>query len=239
MAEIDVKRGDVVLLEYTLIDKDSGTIIETTLDSVAKEAGIYDESIRYGPRLTVIGSGELPPGVEESLEGMREGEDKEVILSPEKAFGRRDPGKVRVIPARELSSRGIIPRVGLEVELKGERGIIISVGSGRTIVDFNHPLAGKEVIYKLKTLKILKNPEEKVKAFLEKHLKLTENVELSISNGDLTLKVPFQMFYSSENIQSLQSFARDIEKFVNEIKTITLSVRLFERKEGETGAPTP
>jgi len=113
MAEaVKPERGDFVLLEYTITDKATSRVIETTSEELAKESGTYSEERRYGPRLVVVGAGELPSGLEEVLLEMTEGEEREVTLPPEKAFGRRDPTKVRVVPAREFSARGLIPRVG-------------------------------------------------------------------------------------------------------------------------------
>lgn len=229
-----LRQNDVVLVDYTLIDKESGKIIETTSEAVAKEAGIYNEETKYGPRLAVIGTGDLPPGLEETLSSAREGEEIEVVLPPEKAFGRRDPSKVRVLPARELSSRGIVPRVGMEIEVRGERGVIVSVGSGRVIVDFNHPLAGREVVFKAKLVKIIRDVSEKAKEFL-KHRLNAENVEVTVEGDTAILKVPLQLLYSSENLAALEAFARDVERYVNEISRVKVVTTLFERPSTEQG----
>ena len=231
-----LKQGDVVLVDYTLIDKESGKVVETTSEAVAKETGIYSEEVRYGPRLAVIGSGDLPPGLEEALSSAREGEEIEVVLPPEKAFGKRDPSKVRVLPARELSSRGVVPRVGLEVEVKGERGVVVSVGSGRVIVDFNHPLAGREVVYKAKVVKVVRDVPEKVKEFLERWASLRD-IEVTVEGDTVTLRAPFQLLYSSENLAALEAFARDIERYVSEVSRVNLVTTLFERPvTGQQGA---
>lgn len=227
-----LKQGDVALIEYTLIERESGRVVETTSESVAKEAGIYSEGARYGPKLVVIGSGELPPGLEEALSNVQEGQEIEITLPPEKAFGKRDPSKVRVLPARELSSRGIVPRVGMEIEVRGERGVILSVGSGRVIVDFNHPLAGREVTYKLKVVKVVRDVQEKVKSFLERDVG-AEGIEVSVEGGEVTLKVPLQFLYSSENLAALEAFARDIERYVSEVARIRLVSTIFERAQPE------
>jgi len=233
---LPLKPGDVVLLDYTLSLKDDGRVVETTSEEVAREAGIYSEDAKYGPRLVVLGSGDLPPGLEEALKEMKEGEEKEVVLPPEKAFGKRDPGKVRVLPARELSARGIVPRAGMEVEVRGERGIILSVGSGRVIIDFNHPLAGKEVVYKVKLVKVLQSPEEKVRGFLEKWLGRLEEAEVKVEDGEVILELPFRLLHSRELVHALEAFASDIERHVEEVTRVRLISTVFERRVEEEEA---
>jgi len=231
-ARVTLKQGDLLLVEYTLIDRESGKVVETTSEAVAKEAGIYSEESRYGPRLVVIGSGELPPGLEETLANLHEGEEVEIVLPPEKAFGRRDPSRVRILSARELSSRGVVPRVGMTVEVRGERGVVLSVGSGRVIVDFNHPLAGREVVCKAKLVKVLKEIGEKVKGLLERYMAV-EDVGITVESDTVTLSLPFRLLYSSESLAALEEFARDVERYVKEVSRITLTSILFERSAAE------
>ncbi len=227
-----LKQGDLVLVEYTLVDRESGKVVETTSEAVAREAGIYSEEDKYGPKLVVIGSGELPPGLEEALANLRESEEVEVVLPPEKAFGRRDPSKVRVLSARELSSRGIVPRVGMTVEVRGERGVVLSVGSGRVIVDFNHPLAGREVLCKVKLVKVLRGVQEKVKGLLERRV-ASEDVGIVVEGETVTVAVPYRLLYSNESLAALEEFAKDIERYVKEVSRVTLTSTLFERSAVE------
>ncbi|MEM1820248.1 MAG: FKBP-type peptidyl-prolyl cis-trans isomerase [Thermofilaceae archaeon] len=230
-------KGDVVLLEYTIIDKATARVLETTTEQIARESGLFSEETKYGPRLVVLGSGELPSGLEELLVDVGEGEEREIELPPEKAFGRRDPEKVRVIPAREFSARGIIPRAGMEVEVRGERGTVISVGSGRVIVDFNHPLAGRELVFKVKVVKVLKGAEEKAEALFKKYVTI-DGVALKFENGTAVVTVPFNTLFSPENLEALNAFARSVESYVSDIKAVKLVSTILERKTEEAGAET-
>ncbi|RLE59952.1 MAG: peptidylprolyl isomerase, partial [Thermoprotei archaeon] len=135
-----VERNDYVLLEYTTEIKEDGRVIDTTIEEVARKHRIYKEDKVYGPRLIIIGEGMLIKYVEDNIVGMEEGEEKVIEVPPEKGFGLRDPKKIRVIPAVELSRRGIIPKVDMQVEIDGRVAVIRSVGSGRVQLDFNHPL---------------------------------------------------------------------------------------------------
>ncbi|MEM1508981.1 MAG: peptidylprolyl isomerase [Thermofilaceae archaeon] len=224
-----VKSGDVVLLHYTLVLKDENKVLETTIEEVAKEQGIYSDKATYKPTLLIIGAGEVPAGLEEAITGMNENEEKEIEVPPEKGFGRRDPDKVRVLPARLFSSQGVIPRAGEEVEIRGERGTIVSVGSGRVIVDFNHPLAGKSLLYKVKIVKVVRNVEEKTRALLEKYIGVVEGVEVKVEGDAIILNIPFHLLHSSDFIERIERFARDLEKHVNEVTTLKLESTMLRR----------
>lgn len=233
VAEEGVTRDSMVLLDYTLIDRTANKVLETTSESVAKEAGAYSESATYGPRLVAIGAGDLPAGLEEALLGAKDGEEREVALSPERAFGNRKPERVRVISARELSTKGIVPRVGMEIEVRNERGVIVSVGSGRVIVDFNHPLAGKEVVYKVRVVKMLRTTEERVQGLVDKHLKKISGVEVALEGGDVVLKIPFESLRSAETLSATEGLAGDLDRYVKEVSSLKLLVNAYSRKVEE------
>lgn len=229
------EKGDAVMLEYSIIDKASSRVVDTTSEEIAKEHGIYSEDARYGPRLIILGAGELPQGFEDAVLEMREGEEREFELPAEKAFGKRDPSKVRVVPAREFSARGVIPRAGMEVDVRGEKGTIISVGGGRVIVDFNHPLAGRDLLFKVKLVKVYKRGEEKVKAIFGRYITINE-ASLNFENGIVTIMFPFQALFSTENLAALEAFARDVDRYISEVKSVRLVATLFERKSAIVGA---
>jgi len=130
----------------------------------------------------------------------------------------------------------------MEVEIRGERGTVISVGSGRVIVDFNHPLAGRDLVFKVKLVKVIKSDEEKVRALFADRLALSD-ANLSYENGIVTISLPFLRLFSSETLQALDRFARDVERYVSEVKAVRLISPIFERKvEGaptERGSETP
>ena len=94
-------KGDFLIIDYTAKVKDENRIIETTSVDEAKKAGIYDENEVYEPKLLILGEGWLLPSLEEEISKMNEGEERVIELPPEKAFGLRDPSKIRVIPARQ------------------------------------------------------------------------------------------------------------------------------------------
>ena len=73
-----------------------------------------------------------------------------VEVSPDKGFGERDSGKVRMIPLRKLGDDADKVSVGDSIEIDQKKGIVRFIGSGRVQVDFNHRFAGKTILYDVK-----------------------------------------------------------------------------------------
>ncbi len=225
-----VEKGDVVEVEYTLRDATTGEVIETTSAEVAKEAGIYDEKKRYGPRIVVVGEGSLLPGLEEALIGMKEGEEKEIEIPPEKAYGPRDPKKIKRYSLGEFRKAGIknvYP--GMVVEIGGNIGIVKSVSGGRVVVDFNNPLAGKTIKAKVKVLKIYKEPKDKVVKVVKRTM---PDAEVEVADSKVVVKVPTGYVYA-ERIGLVQALvAGDVFKVAENVKDVEF-VWTFHRKESE------
>ncbi len=103
-----------------------------------------DEPIQF-----IQGQEQIIPGLERALYGMRKGERKSVVVSPEDGYGEIDPDAISDIPRDEFPEE--IPlEPGIELEMKDQDGetlyaVIVSVGKDTVKLDFNDPLAGKEL----------------------------------------------------------------------------------------------
>lgn len=186
-------KGDFILIEYTVRVKDTGALVDTTDAELAKRENMYDPNKLYGPVLIVLGKNWLNPHVEEQIMSMNENEEKEIELPPGKAYGERDPSKVKVFSLREFQRRGYSVSVGDVVEIGGVRGIVKQINGGRVVVDFNHPLAGKTLIYKVRVVKKLEEFTEKAKYLSSRHLRIPGG-EIAIdyieSEKKLVVKIP-------------------------------------------------
>ncbi|MEM4818767.1 MAG: FKBP-type peptidyl-prolyl cis-trans isomerase [Nanopusillaceae archaeon] len=168
-------KGDFLLVEFTVRVKETGIVIDTTDAELAKKENVYDPNRLYGPLLLVLGKNWMNPFVEEEITKMSENEEKEIEVPPEKAFGERDPSKIKVFSLRDFQRRGYEVNVGDTVEIGGLRGIIKQISGGRVVVDFNHPLAGKTLVYRVKVVKKVEDAEEKIKALSSRHLRIPAN----------------------------------------------------------------
>ncbi|RLG53164.1 MAG: peptidylprolyl isomerase [Thermoproteota archaeon] len=162
------KLGDFVLVDYDCWIKDTDELLETTMRETAEREGKLDENREYKPVLLILGARWVTRGLDEGILGMYEGEERVFEVPPEKAYGKRDPSKVRMFPERRIRRSGARLVPGEEVEINGVRGVIESVSGGRVRVNFNHPLASKTLKYRVILRKILESPEEKASAVFEK-----------------------------------------------------------------------
>ena len=146
----------VVSMEYILLV--DGTIIDET------EEG---ESLNF-----IQGSGAIIPGLEQALYGLAVGEGKSVRVATQDAYGEYDFEQIDDIPMSEFPEEiPLEPDVELEMtDNEGDilYGRIVSVGKSRVKVDFNHPLAGKDLEFDI-TILALRNatPEELEQGFVE------------------------------------------------------------------------
>lgn len=143
-----VKKGDVVSIDYAGKLED-GQVIATTIKTVAEEAGIYSPDTQYRPYTFTVGSGETIKGIDEEIIGMEKGEQKEIIIPPDKGFGYPDQALIREFPMETFKESNIEPEKGMMVRTPQGVGEIINVLPNSVILNFNHPLAGKTLIFNI------------------------------------------------------------------------------------------
>ncbi len=165
--------------------KASGEVFDTNLEEIAKKEGIYDEKRKYKPLAVITGSNRLFRALEEEISKMDVGEKKIITLPPEKAFGLRDEKLKRVFSLKDFEKE---PQVGQKVFLRGLEGRIISISGGRVIVDFNHPLAGKELEFEIEVVKEAKDLKEKVLVVLDSFTNSSESFEVLVKNEKVEIK---------------------------------------------------
>ncbi len=215
-------KGDYILLDYTVIEKDSNKVIETTQEAVAKEVGLYRPEEVYGPRLVILGETPLWEPVENALLSIDEGQDFEVEVPPEKAYGVRDPGKVKVVSIREFHRHGIVPSVGDVVEFEGQRARVVSISGGRVVLDFNHPLAGKSFIVRGRVVKKLATAEERAVALLKLYLpRISEDKVKATFEGDvLVVTLPAEVLLYERIGNVLLQYASEVSAKFQGVKKI-------------------
>ncbi|NJE10217.1 peptidylprolyl isomerase [Thermococcus sp. MAR1] len=191
-----VQKGDVIRLHYTGKVKETGEIFDTTFEDVAKEAGIYSEKGIYGPVPIAVGAGHVLGGLDEQLEGLEVGKKYELVIPPEKGFGKRDPKLIKTFTLGQFRRQGIYPFPGMPVEIETEsgrklKGKVMTVSGGRVRVDFNHPYAGKHLVYEVEIVEKIEDPIEKVKALIELRMPRVDTEKVIIEVGEKDVTVDF------------------------------------------------
>lgn len=235
MSAKSIQAKDFILIDYTARNKDTKEIIDVTQEEVAKKEKAYKTDGIYEPMLVAVGEGWVVKGLDEALVGLKEGEEKEVEILPEKAFGTRDPQKLRILSARDLARRGVTPRIGQRVEIDGQLALIRTVGSGRITADFNHPLAGKVIVYSVKVVRKLRDAEEQIRELIHRRLKRIpkENFKITIGKGAVDVEVPTEAATLEDFGFAIMGISRDVNKYVDN----TEKVRFFETFEFEKEKP--
>ncbi|HDG64120.1 MAG: peptidylprolyl isomerase [Thermococcus sp.] len=158
-----VEKGDFVVFNY--IGKfENGEIFDTTYENIAKEAGIYMEDRTYGPLGANVGVGELIPGMDEALLGMEVGERKNITIPPEKGYGMPRDDLIINVPTSEFKKAGIEPIEGAYIMTDSGIAQITTIGEENVTLDFNHPLAGKTLVFEVEIVDVKKETSDKPEA---------------------------------------------------------------------------
>ena len=136
-----IEDGSLVHLEYTLTD-DGRKLIES---NKGKDPLVYTQ-----------GRGQIIHGLEKALLGMHEGETKHVTVPPEEAYGAKDPQAIIELPKERVP-----PDVVVGAQLTGRnqngqpiRALVKEIKEISVVLDFNHPLAGKTLIFDITVLSV-------------------------------------------------------------------------------------
>ena len=240
-----LQKGDFILLTLTAKVKETNEVFDTTDAETAKKEHLQKEGEIYEPRLIVVGEGWVLKPLDEALVDTEISKPATVEVPPDKAFGPRDPEKVKQVHLKKLAEKGITPQLGARIEFGGKNAIIRSLGAGRALLDFNPPLAGKTLVYDVTVTKKLETPEEKVGALIHRRIPVAEEgkFEFRFQDKALIIYMPEETFYM-EGVQiakrgianDMQKFFPDLDetKFVETIKAPPKPPNPEEAKPAET-----
>ncbi|MDF1643628.1 MAG: FKBP-type peptidyl-prolyl cis-trans isomerase [Pseudomonadales bacterium] len=143
MNENKVNKGSKVALNFSLTMED-GQLVDSNFD---KE-----------PADLIIGEGTMPDGFEQQLIGLIVGQEIEVLVPCEKAFGESRDANIREFNRAQFA-KGIGLEVGLMISFADKAnselpGVIVNIQDELVTVDFNHPLAGHNLMFKARVDKI-------------------------------------------------------------------------------------
>ena len=234
------KNGDFILANYTLKIKETGETVGTTLETVAKEAKLYRGEERYEPFFIIVGEGWVPKGLDEALIGLELGKPSTVELPPEKAYGVRDPKKIRLVPMRKFTAERLTPVPGLQVNIDGRTAQIRSVGAGRVQVDYNHPFAGKTLIYDLTVEKAIETDEDKVRNLIHKRIPTVDLVKFALKmlQDKVEIEIPEEAFFLEGLQVAKQTVTADVGKYLPKIETVAF-LEAFKKPQAPALAAAP
>jgi len=227
----------LILIDYTAKVKDTDEVFETTITEDAKKHSIFEANVKYQPKLVSVGESWVIKGLDDALANAKVGDKLTVDVTPDKGFGDRDPGKVKMIPLRKLGEDAEKVSVGDVIEVDQKTGVVRFIGSGRVQVDFNHRFAGKTIVYDVNVLKSLDSNEDKVTAILKRHMPVEDEKIVSKVNGNIVdVTVPEDIF-GAEGLRVIKHFIQiDLFKFVPTLEKINF-VETYLNKKAEKPKP--
>jgi len=223
-----MKNGDFIEIDFIGKIALTGEVFDVTNAEEARKIGEFNEKAKYEPALVVMGQKMVVRGVERQLEDMNVGDEREFDVGYDEGFGRRFPELMRVIPKKDFIKQNINPVPGVFITIDGKQAKIQSVSGGRIRVDFNHPLAGRDLIYKVKIVRKLSEPAEMSQKFLS-HFGIS--TECKFSDGKLVIK-------AHERLKNLveKMFAEKIKAFIPEVKEVDYMIEEAAPAENRNAA---
>jgi len=211
-----VDKGDFVEVEFTGTTSE-GRVFDTTSATIAKKNDFFNPEAEYKPKIICVGQGHILPGIDQQLIGKGLGKDYEITLESSLAFGKKSAKLLKLVPLSVFKKQKVEPVMGLQIMMDNSLGTVRRATGGRIIVDFNHPLAGKDVNYTIKINKIITNGAEKLKALVL--LEFGAGVEAEFKEGIANLKTKQKL---PEEI--LAPIEKHIKELIPEITKVKLTV---------------
>jgi len=233
-------KGDFILIDHVAKVKETGEVFDTTIEETAKKEHLYKEGEIYEPKLVVIGEGWVLKTLDEGLTTIEITKKTPIEIPPKKAFGERDPEKIKRLSLRNLTAKGITPNLGMRVEYNGKMATIRTIGAGRVLLDFNPPLAGKTLIYEVTIQKKLTTKKQKIAALIHRRIPAVEKNKFKFTTKQTTVNIemPEDAFYI-EGIQvAKRGIALDIQKFFPKTTTVTFIETFKTEPKTQNTPPT-
>ncbi|MBR7890195.1 peptidylprolyl isomerase [Marinomonas sp. A79] len=121
-----------------------------------EDGQIVDSTFSQAPASFVFGDGSLLPAFESALLGMTEGQEGSYVMAPENAFGAHNENNVQRMPRSQFSmdlEEGMVVSFA-DVSKNELPGVIANIGEKEVLVDFNHPLAGRSLTFRVQVIAI-------------------------------------------------------------------------------------
>jgi len=211
-----LQKKDFIEIEFTGKTKD-GEIFDS---NIKKNLEKLNPDANPKPLIFSLGEGMFLKGIDDFLIGKEIGRYT-IELSPEKAFGPRVKEFVQMVPIKLFHSQNLNPVPGAVFNFDGRIAKVLSVSSGRVMIDFNNPLAGKDVIYEINVLKKVDDINEKAKSLID--FLFRREFKFSVKDKKIIIEVEKNL---SQLIEMFKEKFKDILDLELEVKAIENPVKL-------------
>jgi FKBP-type peptidyl-prolyl cis-trans isomerase 2 len=229
-----VQENDWIKIDYIGRLQENSKVFDTTLEDVARVENIFDDKRTYSPLMCRAGDEKfLIPGLARNLVGLEINSTQTFEIPTSEAYGARDTKKIEMVPTRRLRKANLEARVGNRVQITGRSGTIIWVGGGRTRIDFNHPLAGKDLVFEVTVVEHLEDEEEIQNEIISRRIpgiNMEEvNIEVSEDPKSISIFLPNYLIFMEGLAIAKYSLATELRDFL-EFKIVKF-IDLFDYQE--------
>ncbi len=146
-----INDNQVVSISYELKDVASGEVIDSNLDAA--------------PLTFIVGKGQIIPGLENEIKNLSQGDSSDIEVSAKDGYGEYDDAAVQSLPKEQFA--GLELTEGMTLYGQGEDGgtvqvIVKSFNEESVNVDFNHPLAGKDLLFAISITEVREATEDEL-----------------------------------------------------------------------------
>ncbi len=161
----DKETNKIEIKESTKLDKvEENSLVSIEYEGKLDDGKIFDTSKGHPPLQFIVGKKQVIKGFDDAVIGMKQGEEKEVHIEAKDAYGEINPELVKEIP-KEMIKVDKEMKPGMTLVMATPDGhqiplLIKEVKEKVVVLDMNHPLAGKNLNFKIKVLDIREATEE-------------------------------------------------------------------------------
>ncbi|MDE1823850.1 MAG: peptidylprolyl isomerase [Candidatus Micrarchaeota archaeon] len=139
----------------TVVDGDNVSVYYT---GSFTNGTIFDSNVGGQPLQFTVGTGQVIPGFDSAVLGMKLDQVRNVTVSPDQAYGPVNPHLIMHVPLSSFAGQNVSVGMSVEGSSNGQqmRGYVTSVNSTNATIDFNPPLAGKTLVFSVKVVGIQK-----------------------------------------------------------------------------------
>jgi len=135
-----------------------GRAVHVHYKGTFEDGTVFDSSYDRGEAIEfTVGAGQMIPGFDAAVNGMKVGETKTVTLEPEQAYGEHNPEGIQSVPKQSFPENfefeaGVV--IEGNVQNQPVRGVINQVEEEFVVIDFNHPMAGKNLNFDIELVEV-------------------------------------------------------------------------------------
>lgn len=216
-----ISNKDFVEISFDLYA--NGSLVQTTDEKKGKVAGL--DIKEYGNHKIIVGNEFILKALDADIVKNDQIGLRTLELDADNAYGKKDKNLIKVFPKSAFEEHKLRPVVGIVYDFNGMYGLVKSIVGGRVMVDFNNPLAGKDIKIEYAIIKKIEDIAQKIAIVMDVVFRLPKNLfTVKVSDKNITLALPEQLKAIGSQI------TKGLEEFIPEIKDYSIGIEKFKKQ---------